>query len=922
MSLRFKVAPVSRGNYNIATTYAILDEVTDPNGTGIYRSLVNSNVGNPLTDTTKWLHILDLTELKETVEDSVKTNNIIKSNEDDRTLAENARVSAETTRANNESTRINNENARLLAETGRADAETNRRLNETSRINNEIAINSAETSRNNAETERASAENSRVSAESIRVSSENTRVNQESTRVNSENTRIINEETRVSNENTRISNENIRQSNEGTDADTPSATGSRWARYKQAEHDRNTASSVVEGSQASSEAGDGTRWGTFLTNEAARDAKVDAKVSDITNLQETVQELENKKANKDGYYTEMSVGLAENLISPDGIVNEEPYIFRTTAGSTSVATGNAEIKKIKGNTIVWNQLVQNGNFADGGNTPTGWTLTAGIICDNTNDDYITINGTNYIGQYVPIYISKGHKLFYTARAKSNGAATENAYFYCDLIANGATDEIIGDNEWHIISRIGTISNNVSTSNELIKISMNGNTITIDKKYGVKVIDLTRIFGKGNEPATIEEFKAMYPLDYYNYNIGELISLKPDTLRTIGFNQWDEEWEIGSYNDNTGEFISGQSRICSNHTHKIPIFGGYFYYFKTNRKPINIMWFDANDNCLNKTLNTNNWYLDNGGLVKAPINAAYCKFYMGSNYGITYNNDICINLSWSGYKNGEYEPYNKRIVSLPITTIVDNNGNTLFPDGLRSTGSIYDEITSTKAIKRFGAVDLGTLNWDYTQPDNNYFPYGMFTATIPDITTVELGVISTFNAVNVKYEVKNVILTFTEASVVDKHCFRANSGGLQGKFVCITDSSYTDSATFKAAMSGVMLYYELETPIEVDFSKIPQSFGTTLNLTYAMDDFGTEEILVSNSTDEVPTTPMVHSTFYMHNLRDKIRNIDGNTDDGAMMNDSLTNLLLTLGTALNGTITKTWNETNNNWEFSFTPNTSK
>lgn len=894
MSLRFKVAPVSRGNYNIATTYAILDEVTDPNGTGIYRSLVNSNVGNPLTDTTKWLHILDLTELKETVEDSVKTNNIIKSNEDDRTLAENARVSAETTRANNESTRINNENARLLAETGRADAETNRRLNETSRINNEIAINSAETSRNNAETERASAENSRVSAESIRVSSENTRVNQESTRVNSENTRIINEETRVSNENTRISNENIRQSNEGTDADTPSATGSRWARYKQAEHDRNTASSVVEGSQASSEAGDGTRWGTFLTNEAARDAKIDAKVSDITNLQETVQELENKKANKNGYYTEMSVGLAENLISPDGIVNEEPYIFRTTAGSTSVATGNAEIKKIKGNTIAWNQLVQNGNFADGGNTPTGWTLQFGTICDNTNDDYITINGTNYIRQYAPIYIPKGHKLFYTARAKSNGAATENAYFYCNSIANGVTDKIIGDNEWHIISRIGTIGDNVSTSNELIKIAMNGNTITIDKKYGVKVIDLTRIFGKGNEPATIEEFKAMYPLDYYNYNIGELISLKPDTLRTIGFNVYDNS--------------VGYARVKKGMRYEIS--GTY-----------TSLIFKKNLTDTGTTLTAETYTIGQGGQTINP----YTGFITESD-GYVYvtggDDTTCIHLVWSGYKNGEYEPYNKRIVSLPITTIVDNNGNTLFPDGLRSAGSIYDEITSTKAIKRIGAVDLGTLNWDYTQPDNNYFPYGMFTATIPDITTVELGVESIFNAVNVKYEVKNVILTFTEASVVDKHCFRANNGGFQGKFVCIIDSSYTDSATFKAAMSGVMLYYELETPIEVYFSKIPQSFGTTFNLTYAMDDFGTEEILVSNSTDEVPTTPMAHSTLYMHNIIDKIRNIDGNTDDGAMMNDSLTNLLLTLGTALNGTITKTWNETNNNWEFSFTPNTSK
>ena len=39
----------------------------------------------------------------------------------------------------------------------------------------------------------------------------------------------------------------------------------------------------------------------------------------------------------------------------------------------------------------------------------------------------------------------------------------------------------------------------------------------------EVFDLTQMFGEGNEPATVEEFKAMFPLDYYEYNEGELVS---------------------------------------------------------------------------------------------------------------------------------------------------------------------------------------------------------------------------------------------------------------------------------------------------------------------------------------------------------------------------------------------------------------
>ena len=417
---------------------------------------------------------------------------------------------------------------------------------------------------------------------------------------------------------------------------------------------------------------------------------------------------------------------------------------------------------------------------------------------------------------------------------------------------------------------------------------------MDKKYGVKVIDLTRIFGKGNEPATIEEFKAMYPLDYYDYNASELISLKADTLRTIGFNVYDNS--------------VGYARVKKGMRYEIS--GTY-----------TSLMFKKNLTDTGTTLTTETYTIGQGGQTINP----YTGFITESD-GYVYvtggDDTTCIHLVWSGYKNGEYEPYDKHTISLPITTIVDSNGNTLFPNGLRSAGSVYDEITSTKAIKRIGAVDLGTLDWSYTQPNDNHLPHGLFTTTIPDIPYIPIGTTNIFNAVNVKYKLSSNITSFPSLSAIDKHCFRSNNGGLQGKQVCITDSSYTDANTFKEAMSGVMLYYELETPIEVYFSEVPQSFGTTLNLTYAMNDFGTEEILVSNSIDEVPTAPMAHSTFYMNNLKDKIRNIDGNTDDGAMMNDSLTNLLLTLGTALNGTITKTWNETNNNWEFSFTPNANE
>lgn len=282
MSLRFKVAPVWTGDYDSTHNYNISDEVRDPNGTGNYRSLVNNNVGNPLSDTTKWLHILDLTELKETVDDSVAVNNTIKDNEDARVINENARISAEAGRVNAENSRVSRETARISAEAARLDAETNRCSAEATRVNDETVRIAAENSRANAESTRTSNETNRVNAENTRVTAENNRVNAESGRASAESTRVSNENTRVNAENTRISNENTRQSNEGTDADTPSADGSRWARYKQAEVDRNIAYSNEEGESTDAASSSGSRWARYKNQEAARQTDYETNEGEST----------------------------------------------------------------------------------------------------------------------------------------------------------------------------------------------------------------------------------------------------------------------------------------------------------------------------------------------------------------------------------------------------------------------------------------------------------------------------------------------------------------------------------------------------------------------------------------------------------------------------------------------------------------
>ena len=69
------------------------------------------------------------------------------------------------------------------------------------------------------------------------------------------------------------------------------------------------------------------------------------------------------------------------------------------------------------------------------------------------------------------------------------------------------------------------------------------------------------------------------------------------------------------------------------------------------------------------------------------------------------------------------------------------------------------------------------------------------------------------------------------------------------YVYIRDVDYTDAATFKTAMSGVMLYYELATPIEIPLNH---------PMTYKVDKYSTEELLMPTSQTGAPTSTALNA----------------------------------------------------------------
>ena len=153
----------------------------------------------------------------------------------------------------------------------------------------------------------------------------------------------------------------------------------------------------------------------------------------------------------------------------------------------------------------------------------------------------------------------------------------------------------------------------------------------------------------------------------------------------------------------------------------------------------------------------------------------------------------------------YTPYTRN--TLPIPSAIQ----ALDGYGWGVNESVYNYIDYEKKqfVKRVGKVDIGTLENYYIDAFGTGHMY--FASHIANAKYN--GIFATANALCAAYEITtandmahiapNMHLTFYDSS----------------KDVIIRNTNYTDAVTFKAAMSGVMLYYELATPEVTDISDI-------------------------------------------------------------------------------------------------------
>lgn len=125
--------------------------------------------------------------------------------------------------------------------------------------------------------------------------------------------------------------------------------------------------------------------------------------------------------------------------------------------------------------------------------------------------------------------------------------------------------------------------------------------------------------------------------------------------------------------------------------------------------------------------------------------------------------------------------------------------------LNSAGSVYDyiDLNEGKLHQRVGVVDLGSLYWGYQAIGTSTVAPYMYT-DVKKLGLKHLGGFSTkvYNIICPNY----TTVARNPTSFVDK-TICADGDANTVLQIQLKDSAYTDAASFKAAMSGVMLYYE-------------------------------------------------------------------------------------------------------------------
>jgi len=342
------------------------------------------------------------------------------------------------------------------------------------------------------------------------------------------------------------------------------------------------------------------------------------------------------------------------------------------------------------------------------------------------------------------------------------------------------------------------------------VTSTGTAITINDDATDKVIDLTQWFND-DIPADLISHPEHF-FRYYQgslaYNTGTIVNANSRYIKCIGRQQWDEEWENGYYNDQTGEKIANANYIKSKNLIKVIPNATYYLSYITVGNSFDIYAFDKDNNFIGPIAND-----ISHNTFNVPSNCCYIGFNSHAGGLTTYSNDITISLYYEGESG--YDQY------YAYEELTNNDTGT---EELKSAGSAADSKTPDGTItRRIGSVDLSTLSWAYNSDNNYYTTNGLISLVKPATADGSSAII--------KWLCSTAPSTYADSVYSGNIGFAIDRNG-----ILYFKNSSTNSET---SPTGT-LYYELATPTTEQ--------GTPFSENLIIDDFGSMEF---SGTSGVP-----------------------------------------------------------------------
>lgn len=329
----------------------------------------------------------------------------------------------------------------------------------------------------------------------------------------------------------------------------------------------------------------------------------------------------------------------------------------------------------------------------------------------------------------------------------------------------------------------------------------------------EIFDLTQMFGIGNEPTSVEEFEAMFPNDYYQYNAGEIVSAGTESVVEQGKNLLNADDYYAAYKQSDGSYLNNSSDFAGIN---IPI-GKYIgktlvatLKATVSAQPTSFFWLAR----INGTRIESSYAkgervpANTTGIARLTFTPKTQKDTLSMTYGQGTGDvivrDIQIEL---GDTPTTYAPFHRNVYQIPEAIKA-------LPGYGWSAGTArnYIDYENKRYVQCVQSVDLGTLDWkiNTTSSVGNHF-YG----SVKHFNFKYLGAFGTtvYNVLCSKYR------TVARSSNVFVDKTITVDGVTVVSQIQVKDTAYPDATAFKKAMQGVMLYYELETPIVTDISDL-------------------------------------------------------------------------------------------------------